>query len=71
MGLWLWSFVLYFISFKVMNSYTFGKTLLTLVLTVLLIALLWAVILLLYALWNQLLSFVVGLYREIKFIVRR
>ena len=70
-SLWAWSCILYFISFKVMNGYTFGKTVLTLLLTVFLIALLWALILLLYALWNQLVSFVTGLYQEIKFIVRR
>lgn len=69
--IWAWCIILYFVSFKVMNGYTFAKTVLTLILTILLIALLWAVCLLVYALWNQLVTFVTGLYREIKFIIRR
>ena len=69
--IWTWCIVLYIVSFKVMNSYTFAKTVLALILTVLLIALLWAVCLLLYALWNQLVDFVTDLYREVKFIIKR
>ena len=54
-----------------MNSYTFAKTLLVLLLTVLLIALMWAVVLLLYALGNQLKDFLVSVYREMKYVIRR
>lgn len=69
--IWAWCIILYIVSYKVMNSYTFAKTVLTLILTILLIALMWAVCLLVYALWNQLVTFITGLYREIKFIIRR
>ena len=70
-AIWAWCIVLYIVSMKTMNSYTFAKTLLVLLLTVLLIALMWAVVLLLYALGNQLKDFLVSVYREFKYVIRR
>lgn len=68
--IWVWCALLFILSIKVMNSYTLGETLLVLFLTILLIALLWAVLLLVYALWNQLVSFIESVRQEIKFVLR-
>ena len=70
-AIYVWCAVLYVVSVKVMNDYTFARTLLIILLSFLLMALMWAVILLVSALWNQLRDFVIGVYREARYALTR
>lgn len=67
--MWFWILLLFFISIKVINEYSIWQTVFIILITIAAIALFWATIALLYALTNQFVMFVVGLYREIRFAV--
>ena len=67
--IWVWTLILFIMSVKVMNDYSLGKTIGICILNVLAIALIWAVVLLVYALANQLFQFIVGMGKEIRFIL--
>lgn len=71
MSIYVWCVVLYIISVYVMNDYTFAKTLLVILLSVLLMALMWAMCLLVLALWNQLKEFVISFVRELRYTLSR
>lgn len=71
MAIYVWCLVLYIISVYVMNDYTFAKTLLVILLSILLMALMWAMCLLVLALWNQLKEFVISFVRELRYTLSR
>ena len=69
--IWGWTLLLFVMSVKVMNDYTLAKTIGVCILNVLVIALIWAIVLLVYALASQLFQFVVGMVKEIRFAIFR
>lgn len=62
----IWILILFFIQVKKINNYSFGKTVLISVISVLTMALIWAVALTAYALSGRLFQFVVGIIIEIR-----
>lgn len=67
--IWIWVFILIFVSVKVMNSYTMLQTTAVVFISLLGMLLTWAICLLVYALTSQFWLFIVGLYKELKFII--
>ena len=65
-GIWLWVGLLIWNSFRVMNSYTPWQATGVVALTVVGMAILWAICVLIYALGNQLLDFFTGILAEIR-----
>jgi len=65
--IWVWVIALAFTSIKVLNHYSLSKTLIVMVADILATLLIWAVCLLLYALANQVVLFVDGIVREVRF----
>ena len=65
--IWVWVIALVFTSIKVLNHYSIGKTVIVMVVDILATLLIWAVCLLLYALANQVVLFVDGIVREVRF----
>ena len=66
----LWCVILMFVSVKETNDFTFAKTFFVFILIALSILLILAIVLLVYALFNQLITFLTGLYGEIMFNFR-
>jgi len=69
-AMWIWIFVLFFISSKVMNNYTALKTIKIFILSGLSMLLIWAVAVLIYTLANQFIVFIIGVVREVRLSVR-
>ncbi len=69
--IWGWTLLLFVMSVKVMNDYTLSKTIGVCILNILVIALIWAIVLLVYALASQLFQFIVGMVKEIRFAIFR
>jgi len=62
----IWTFVLFFISLMQLNDYSFGKTILTYILSGFAIVLIWFIAILIYVLSFRLLQFVTGIITEIQ-----
>ena len=65
-GIWIWVGLLLWNSFRVMNSYTPWQATGVALLTVVGMAIFWAICVLIYALGNQLLDFFMGIFAEIR-----
>ncbi|HOJ09073.1 MAG TPA: YIP1 family protein [Clostridiales bacterium] len=65
-GSWIWIFILFLIQAKTLNDYKFGKTISVSMISVLNMALIWAVVLMAYVLTGRLFQFVAGIFREIR-----
>lgn len=63
----IWMIVLLFVSLMVLNDYSFSKTIGITVLSLVAIVILWAVLLLLYALTVQMVSLIYNFVKEIRF----
>lgn len=67
-GLWVWIFLLFLLSVKVLNDYTVGKTIGVTLLSLVFVVLIWAVFLLFLVLSNQIYSFVLDVLNEFKML---
>ena len=65
-GTWIWIIVLFFIQAKTLNDYKIGKTISISVISILNMALIWAVGLMMYVLTGRLFQFITGIISEIK-----
>lgn len=65
-GMWIWLFLLFFLSNKVMNDYTMLKSGFTYVLSGFTIVLMWAVAILGYVMTGRLYVFITGIIQEIR-----
>lgn len=65
--IWLWVFVLFFISLKEMNNYTIKKTVIVSLLSVFTMVLIWATFALFFAISAQFFSFIQEVFIEVKF----
>ncbi len=65
-GMWIWLFLLFFLSNKVMNDYTMLKSSVTYVLSGFTIVLMWAVAILGYVMTGRLYVFITGIIQEIR-----
>ena len=63
---WVWIYLLIFSSIMIMNNYTFRKTLLIVIITVIAMAVFWAVCVLIFALANQFIEFIKGIIIELR-----
>ena len=66
-AMWAWVLLLFVMSVKVMNDYSLSKTIWICILNLLSIALIWAIVLLVYALASQLFQFIAGMIKEIRY----
>ncbi len=62
---WIWVAVLFLVSVRTLHGYTIGKTLWITLLTIVTMGLIWAVLILMYALTGNLRAFLEGIVREI------
>jgi DNA-binding beta-propeller fold protein YncE len=62
----VWIYILFFFSLKVLNGYSFGKTILTYILSGFAIVLIWFIALLVYVLSLRLYQFILGIITEIR-----
>ena len=65
--IWLWVFLLFFISLKEMNNYTIKKTVIVTLLSIFTMALIWATFALFFAISAQFFSFLQEVFIEVKF----
>jgi hypothetical protein len=65
--MWVWIAVLVFINVKVINDYSFGRTLGVCIISIFAVILIWGLLLLLYSMTNQLWNFLEGIIREVRF----
>lgn len=65
-ALWCWIGVLIFTSVKVLNNYLLRKTVLVCILGLVAMAIMAAILLLIYAMLNQLIELIKGIYNEIR-----
>ena len=63
--MWLWMGFLFFLNLKIMNNYSFKKSISVFILVLFGMALIWAVVILFYVLTNNLWTFVAALQREL------
>ena len=68
-GMWVWCLALFVISVGVMNEYSVGKTIFVVLLNIIMMATMWAVALLMYALGYQLWDFLRELWLELSYIL--
>lgn len=68
-GIEIWVVFLFVVSVKTMNEYSLKKTLLVIILALLFMALICAVGLLIFSLSSQLYQFLVGLYKEARYVL--
>lgn len=61
---WIWVLLLYLIGLKELNDYTVRKTIVICIISVAMMALIWATLILIYALATQLYEFIAGFIRE-------
>ena len=66
---WVWVFILFFISVQTMNGYSFPKTVGVIFLTILTMAIIIALALLLFAMTSQALDFFKGVFLELKLLI--
>lgn len=64
--MWIWIGVLFFISVKYLNDFSFSKTAKICFISIIVMFIIWAVLLLIYALSGQLLQFFKGIFMEIR-----
>ena len=59
-------FIILFVAMKVLNTYTFGKTVAMMLMSAFLMLVLWLVLLLCYVLSGRVIQFVIALFEEFK-----